>query len=311
MIIPFLTCAILLGFGRLMSGFSTKFTLAFGIFCIVGTTLWNVALIHGWNPKRVFSSGTGFHCCDASTDYRRSYLKLESLFRERGMGYIWPELSPQTPDPRLYPATIPMNISAQSGGKGQWFSLWLNRDEQSFLDTEWNGGEWFDLSATRFPAYGMESLVILPTPPPTVDIQKWMRFQAVFHRAMNVEFSIPEGGSVQECISLLENHRSDAKDDRFLEMIYWERLAQLYRHELRFQDDTLALEKSLEFGYPTAHVYYQLAGNYLRKRDFVNARLNFVKALNAPNNMTASAVWLDRLGYLRQHPEEFAEDRKP
>ena len=128
---------------------------------------------------------------------------------------------------------------------------------------------------------------------------------------MAMEDAIPEGGSVKECIRFLEGQRADALGDRFLEMVYWERLALLYRRELRYQDDMDALRKALELGYPAAHLYYQVAGNYLRSKDFAQAREYFTKARQAPYDRTAAFVWLDRLEDLQAHPDAIDEARKP
>jgi len=311
MIIPFLAAAMVLGFERLVRAFPRGLVLGCALFCIASTAVWDAALMRGWNPRCFFQKGPGSVSCDASRDYRLSYSRLEKQFLEKGRGMIWPELAPQVPDPRLYPATLPFNGTEKNEEAGRWYALWLNKDVRPFLDSEWNGGEWCDLSPERFPAFGTEALVILPSPPSSFNMGRWLRLQKAFHRVMAMEDAIPEGGSVKECIRFLEGQRADALGDRFLEMVYWERLALLYRRELRYQDDMDALRKALELGYPAAHLYYQVAGNYLRSKDFAQAREYFTKARQAPYDRTAAFVWLDRLEDLQAHPDAIDEARKP
>lgn len=311
MIIPFLAAAMVLGFERLVRGFPRGLVLGCALFCVASTAVWDAALMSGWNPRSFFQKGSGNASCDASGDYRLSYSRIEKQFLEKGRGMIWPELAPQVPDPRLYPATLPLNGTDRSEEGARWYALWLNKDVRPFLDSQWHGGEWCDLSPERFPAFGMEALVILPSPPSSIDANWWLRLQKVFHRAMAMEDAVPEGGSVKECIRFLEGHRADAQGDRFLEMVYWERLALLYRRELRYQDDMDALQKAVTLGYPAAHLFYQIGSNYLRAKEYDQAEAYFRKAMDAPLNSTAASVWLERLGMIRSHPEMVEDARKP
>jgi hypothetical protein len=309
LIIPFMALSFSVGVGRIQKELPRTLEKYVFVAIILGMGCWNGLVVSGWNPTRW--AGFSVTCTEVEKrdeNYSNNYRWLHEKSKSEGPGYIWVDVNPEFPNPRYWSAFFSINACVPPLKKASWGALSIPRDELPFLLEIYPNGTWKEVSAWDNPAYGPDVLFVTPV---AADCGRMNRFQDAMHQVGILERATPEGGSLIPCIREMERIRSLSIGDRLLEAVYWERLALLYRRELRYQDDMDALRKALELGYPAAHLYFQVAGNYLRVKDFVHAREYFTKARQAPYDRTAAFVWLARLEDLQTHPDVIDAARKP
>lgn len=300
LVIPLLAFLGAWGFLRVFSGMGDRRAGVWASCLVLAGACWVAAIVKGWDPWHPFVPPVRPICTPVDEGYRKFFEEVSEQARREGPGHIWTDLCPQRPDVRAYPASRPFDLPK---GQADWAVLWIREDLRSFLAPRLPGARWVSLPSSANPAYGRETLVFIPLDRSRLDRSRWETFNEKMHRASEMEFSTPEGGSVTACIAYLESQREASRGDPFLETVYWERLAALNRRELRFDADMVDLQNSLIKGCPAAHVWYQIGGNLLRVKDFTGASRCFRSATAAPDDSTAASVWLERLSQPASLPE--------
>ena len=306
LIIPFHVLLAILGFGRLTGGWSKPWIRAGTFLLVLGTAGWNAINLRGINSWPLAGHSVGVPGESGPSAYQIAYRAIEEKAGKDGPGYLWTAFCPRLADVRLWPALMEFNACLKPAVHAKWAAMWIPHDLQPFLDREWPGGEWIVLSPGARVATGAEDLVILPCGN-EVPLARWNRLHGALRDVDEEVTATPEGGPYGSSASLMEKARDLARGDRFLEAVYWEKMAWLYRRDRRYQKDSEALRNAAGLGVSTAHLDYEMGLVAIRARKFKEARGDFRKALARPLNTTAAAEWLPRVDYYEKHPELILE----
>jgi 4-amino-4-deoxy-L-arabinose transferase-like glycosyltransferase len=247
-----------------------------------------------------------------SLERYRAFQILDKIKKDRGPGLILADFDTDSfNDPTLSLMAYPFNAAQNAsllhvllGEKQppQWVAVFVNAHYEPFLKKRFPLGAWFPVSKGLSLPHGGELLGVIPVVPrdaPT--LYAWCEAHEIFENADRQRF-FQSRGNVQPSIQTLDSAKSLMKNDPFLESFYWDKRAAYEYVALDYGQQLYSYQMAVKEGYPTADLYYKW-GELLRvKGDLAGAREAYVKATQAPLDLTPSAQIL--AGLKAQLPEK-------
>ncbi|HTC22048.1 MAG TPA: glycosyltransferase family 39 protein [bacterium] len=186
----------------------------------------------------------------------------------------------------------------------QWLAVFVNSHYEPFLQKRFPGGKWFPVSKDLPSADGGDLLGVIPvTAADYPAFLAWVGADKIFEEADRQRF-LQSPGDVQPSIQTLDRARSLVGGDLFLQSLYWDKRAAYEYVALNYDQQLYSYQMAVKEGYPTADLYFKL-GELLRVRGrLAEAREAYLKATQAPLDLTPSSQIL--AGLKAQPPSEAA-----
>ena len=234
-----------------------------------------------------------------SVERLRAYQILEALQKQEGPGFVLSELVPDLYDQSLGLADFAFNVEENPGlkaGQARWAALLINVDYQPYLARVLPEGKWYRLAPdVDWPDGGL-MLAVFPLPstdPGTLN--RWIGADRASHDLAPLVFDNRDYKSRAPVLERLESLYPLFQGDRFLESCFWEKVAENEYGDRNYAGQINALDKAIERGCPTAHLYNDLGALFLRRSRLPEAREAFQKALGCSPNYTSAAAGLRAL----------------
>ncbi len=240
-----------------------------------------------------------------SLERYRAYQILDEFQKNNGPGFILTDFDTNSfNDPTLSVMTYPFNTAvnttllhelASENQPVKWLAVFVNAQYEPFLKKRFSEGEWFRVSSGLSLADGGDMLGILPiTPENAATLYAWCGAHGIFLAADQRRF-LQNEGSLYPVIQILETAFPAVKGDPFLESVYWDKRAAYEYVNLDYDQQLLSYEMAVTKGYPTADLYFKLGELFRVKGRLAQARLAYLKATQAPLDLTPSAEILATL----------------
>jgi hypothetical protein len=236
-----------------------------------------------WNSPETWS-GYG-----KSLERSRALPILEKTAAARGPGLVFDQFPPGLCDQSLSVLSHPFNAvqnPALSPAEARWAGILANVNFKPFLDRRFTQGKVYALSSGLNRPDGGWMLYIFPvTDQNRPVLEKWREAAWAFESHPHQDARV--------LLSMLQKARPAFRGDAFLESSYWEKHSDLLFRASGFKDMNGPIEdlqRAVQNGYPSAHLYEKLGTFYWMKGDSMNARLAFEKARKAPLGLFQSSL---------------------
>jgi hypothetical protein len=235
----------------------------------------------------------------------RAYQMLDELQKAKGPGFVLAGFDTNSfNDPTISVMTYPFNaalnasLSRELAGQKQspkWLAVFVNAHYGPFLKKRFPEGQWFLVSKGLSLPDGGDMLGIIPiTPQNAQTLYAWCGAHEIFQVADQRRF-LQNDGNLDSVIQVLETASLSLKGDPFLESVYWDKRAAYEYVDLDYDQQLYSYQMAVKEGYPTAEFYYKL-GELLRvKGHLTEAQGAYLKATQAPLDLTPSAQILAAL----------------
>ncbi len=238
-----------------------------------------------------------------SMEKYRTYKILNDYQKNHDSGYIMTNFDNNAfNDPTLLLMTRnfnfnndPRNKALKKSGLGQiisWIAIFVDIHYQTFLESRLPNAEWFSVSK-KIPGEGTRSMLGI-IPKEGKDNGKWFQAHARFQQADIQRFS-QNDGNMEAIIKTLGTAYPLVKGDSFLESVYWDKRAAYEYEDLNFDQQLFSYQMAVTRGYPTADLYFKLGELYRVKGRFNEARDAYLKATQAPLDLTQARAMLEWL----------------
>ena len=240
-----------------------------------------------------------------SLERYRAYQILDEVQKTKGPGFFLTGFDTNSfNDPTLSVMTYPFNadlnasLSRELAGQKQspkWLAVFVNTHYEPFLKKRFPEGEWFLVSKGLSLPDGGDMLGIIPiTPQNAQTFYNWYKVHNVFQAADQRRF-LQNDGNLDTVIQILETASLPMGGDPFLESVYWDKRAAYEYQNLNYDQQLLSYQMAVTKGYPTADLYYKW-GELLRvKGRLAEAQEAYLKATQAPLDLTPAAQILAAL----------------
>ncbi len=201
-------------------------------------------------------------------------------------------------EPTLSAMTYSFNAARDSDlfmGYPRWTAVFVNIHYQNFLKDRFPEGRWFKVSKDLYLSNGGDMLGLIPfTKSNSQTLGFWNQANAVFEKADLQRFN-QGGGHIEKILKTLESAYPLVKGDPFLESVYWDKRAAFEYEDLNYEEQLRSYQMAVSLGYPSADLYYKLGQLLMVKQRYPGAQEAFLKATQAPLNLTqahAALEWL-------------------
>ena len=277
-VFPLLMGVTACGFGALLAGVrKEKRVWVLSLLLFFSTAIDGAWIVRIHEDPLNSASGASSHTINLQN--RPAYQILRYWEGQKGPGLIFTEFFPDGKDYTLYGTTYGFNAAANprlGPDKATWAALLTDRHYYPFLAPRLSGARYYWVGK-GIPGDGeKEMLAVMPVDGEKIPyLRDWMKAQLYF---LNLERDINNISAIRStydrALATLKAGPDSIGTDRFLRSLYWEKAADFYyTNDFRshYQDLVDCLQKSVEEGVPSAHLYYKLGGLYLRKRNFAEA----------------------------------------
>ncbi|HUO57364.1 MAG TPA: glycosyltransferase family 39 protein, partial [bacterium] len=231
-----------------------------------------------------------------SLEHYRAYQALEKAQEEKGPGAILASFDTNAFNDPTLPFMSRVLSSAMRGGIPKWVAVFVNENYEPFLKKRYPAGNWIWVGKGLSLENGGELLGIIPFEALTPeDKEAWIATNWDLQKADLQRFS-QSSGRLDKSVEILSN-ASSYKFDPFLESVYWDKMGAYAYENLDYDSQMKAYQNSLSRGYPTADLYFKMGQLFLVKQQYGEARKAFLKATQAPLDLTPSRTWLDWLDH--------------
>ncbi len=233
-------------------------------------------------------------------DFSRAYPLLEAAHQKGVPLFLFLNLNENNLDQTLNVVTSPfdeMGRTAFLKQDNQKAVLLVNANYEPFLKKEMPDSEWTWLSPDLANDDGGLMLGFVPVNASNQPIlERWAKANDVFKRNNDI-YMDPVSDQANETLKDLYAHYAIFQGDRFLESVFWQKVAfyEIYRHQI--PEAVAALKNGVQNGYPSAQFYNQLGElfAFFGKKD--EAEGYFKKALSCPVNRTTAEENLKHLQF--------------
>lgn len=173
-------------------------------------------------------------------------------------------------------------------------ALLVNCNYEPFLKKEFPNSRWTWLSPDLPDDYGGLMLGFVPVNSSTDKIlERWKKADEVFNQNNQIymESDIDANSNIKD----LYAHYSIFHGDRFLESVFWEKVAYYEKYHNKIPEAVAALKNSVKYGYATAQFYCELGDLFAFNGYKKEAEGYFEKAIECPVNRTTAAGKLKQL----------------
>jgi hypothetical protein len=252
-----------------------------------------------------------------SLEKYHAYRILNSMQEKLGQGNILANFDTNSfNDPTLSVMTYPFN-TAENYKLGlklikqdilvDWTAVFVNTSYEPFLQKRFPDMSWFHLSeGLNFENSNYSLGIIYSNPTKNIDITStWFHLNTIFFFADRQRFLKPNSDYVL-ILQILENaynffpqlrkiEKLSSKNDPFLESVYWDKRAAYEYEALNYEEQLRSYQMAVTRGYPTSDLYYKLGQLLLVKQRYPEAQEAFLKATQAPLDLTQAHSLLEWL----------------
>jgi hypothetical protein len=234
-----------------------------------------------------------------AVDFSRAYPILEAAHKNGVSLLILSNLNNNNLDQTLNVVSSPfdeadrpffLNQSAQKA------AILVNCNYEPFLKREFPDSKWIWLSPDLSNDYGGLVLGFVPINSHTrKTLGRWKRADEVFNQNNEIYMEFISQQSVDLILKDLYAHYPVFRGDRFLESVFWEKVAFYEEFQMKIPEAVAALKNGIKDGYDAAQFYNKLGVLFALFANKEEAKGCFEKALNCPVNRTTAAENLKRL----------------
>jgi hypothetical protein len=232
-------------------------------------------------------------------DFSRAYPLLESAHRNGLSLSMLLNLNNNNLDQTLNVVSCPFEEAGrpeQLGQPGQKAALLVNSNYEPFLKKEFPDSQWTWLSPDLPNDYGGFALGFIPVNPDNEKIlERWKKADDIFKKNNDLYLEYTTAQDIDLILKDLYAHYSIFKGDRFLESVFWEKVAFYEEFQNRIPEAMMALKNGAQEGYPSAQFFNELGdlSAFFGKKE--EAEVYFKKAIVCPVNRTTAAEKLKQL----------------
>jgi tetratricopeptide (TPR) repeat protein len=226
-----------------------------------------------------------------SIERYRAHFLLDQMAKEKGTGLVFADFFPGLADQTLmitddgYNAVLNPTLPFDSA---TWAAVLSNVNEEPFLKNRFPQGKAVWLSSGLTCPDGGLILWTMPVNPENREsLRGWKKASDAFQAAPGV--------SEEDLLRGLLSAYPAYQGDPFLESCFLEKEADLVYRISGFKDYQKPIEllnRAIQRGYPSAHLYLKLGSFYMMSGDSPAARRAFEKALKAPLDRTQARQYL-------------------
>ena len=205
-------------------------------------------------------------------------------------------------DPTLSLMTYGLNGARNTESDPPQKELWavfINTHYTPFLRRRFPESQWacFPIGPMRQPADGGNVLGFLSDIPGQVpNLRQWLLAHELFQKADLQRFS-QEKADFKAVLQTLESAYPLVKGDPFLESVFWDKRGSYEYEALNYDQHLYSYQMAVTKGYPTADFYFKLGQLLLLKGKKAEAQAAFLKATQAPLDLTPAKAVLDWLNH--------------
>jgi hypothetical protein len=233
-----------------------------------------------------------------SVDFSRAYPILESVHKSGRPLWVLSHLHNNNYDQTFNIASGPFDEAGHPDVLNQsnlTAALLVNCNYEPFLRKEFPESQWMWLSPELDNDYGGFALVFIPVNSRTEKIlERWKRADEVFSQNNGIYLESPSDDNT-EILKDLYAHYSIFRGDRFLESIFWGKVAYYEEIKTHIPEAAASLKKGIRNGYPAAQFYNQLGDLSAFSGNKEEAKGYFEKAMGCPVNRTTAVEHLKLL----------------
>lgn len=270
-----------------------------------------------------------------SLEKYRAGKTLDLFQQEHGPAYVFSSFDPNAfNDPTLavmncknYPPRKKNGYKAiedfYPGPKeGDWIAIFVNIHLLPFLTKKFPDAQWFRLNENLPNEYGGSILGLIQANKNMPMADSWYLANKAFEGADLNRF-LTNGGKIEDSLKILEKGYQNwttggwptvllenghpiksfplptKVKDPFIESIYWDKRATYEYEALNYDEQLRSYQMAVTRGYPTADLYYKMGQLYLVKQRYAEAKEAFLKATQAPLDLTPAKSMLE---WLRTQP---------
>jgi hypothetical protein len=233
-----------------------------------------------------------------SVDFSRAYPILENEHRKGAPLLMLLNLNNHDADQTINVITSPFNEAGRFGALNQTAqeaAILVNGNYEPFLKKELPDSQWTWLSPDIPNDYGGLMLGFVPVDSRTSEIlQRWKKADDVLNQN-NEDFI--ESTSQPSAVALkgLYAHYPVFQGDRFLESVFWDKVAFYEVFQKSMPEAVAALKKGITAGYPSAQFFNELGDLFAYFGYKKEAEDYFKKAIKCPVNRTTAVEHLKHL----------------
>lgn len=234
-----------------------------------------------------------------AVDFSRAYPILEAAHKNGVSLLILSNLNNNNLDQTLNVVSSPfgetygpffLNQSAQKA------AILVNCNYESFLKREFPDSDWIWLSPDFSNDYGGLVLGFVPINSHTrKTLERWKKADQVFNQNNEIYMEFISQQSVDSILKDLYAHYPVFRGDRFLESVFWEKVAFYEEFQMKIPEAVAALKNGTKDGYDAAQFYNKLGVLFTLFANKEEAKSYFEKALKCQVNRTTAAENLKRL----------------
>jgi hypothetical protein len=234
-----------------------------------------------------------------TVDFSRAYQQLNAA-RDRGLRFgVLSDLNNNNANQTLDIVSSPLDAFQKPVSENpsvQSAVLLINCNYEPFLKREFPDSRWTWLSPDLPNDYGGLTLGFIPLDSHTGPIlERWKKANGIFKQNNDLYMEHISGQSVDPILNDLYAHYALFQGDRFLESVFWEKVAFYEEFQMKIPEAVAALKKAAQDGYAAAELYNKLGVLTALLGNQEEAEGYFEKALCCPVNRTTAAENLKRL----------------
>ena len=231
-----------------------------------------------------------------SVERLRAYGILKNLQSRLGPGYLASGLVPDLYDQSLEAASWEFNAAenpALNSVYPRWAAVLTNVHYQTYFQREFPEGKFIWLAGDMGRPDGGLALEILPWPSSQPkELARILSANQASEEMVPVILDNRDYRPRKPVLEALFSRFGYFRGDRFLSSCFWEKVAENEYGDRNISAQILALEKAVQEGIPTAHLYNELAALYFRMGRLKEARKAYGDAMRFPLNHTSAAAGL-------------------
>jgi hypothetical protein len=246
---------------------------------------------------------------DVLDDNRKAYAVLDSVQKQMGPGLLFTDFLLLSHNHSLSVTTYWFNAALNpklDPHRARWAAIVTNVHYQHYLAKRFPKAQWFWIDQNVPEEDGGLTVGVIPVDAgDEAVIEKWAEAHLIFHDLnIQAENILSKKNLYRQAESDLSKNSAFMAQDPFLESCYDEWAAQ-YHYGPTFEKNIQAIQRAIQKGYPTAHLYCKLGNFLLADHQWQEARNAYQMALTQKPNYTVAAAalqYLDGLPLMKGKP---------
>ena len=257
-------------------------------------------LIHLWKTYHPIASNS------SAIEFSKSFQILKETNNQKGPGEILWGFDTDINDTTLDVATYGFNAAENprlSPENTQWVAFIANANYKTFLANKFPNAEFYWLGMDSFWNQGGLMLVLVFKDKKNEStLEHWNKVNKEFHNSTDDYFLNPLVGQERSNYQKFLETEPLIKGDRFLESIFYEKLAYFQRTNSDRRLLIALIKNAAQKGYPAAHLLVTEGLLWRAEGNYPEAEKAFKKAMRSQLNLTDAKKNLKILGLLKKAP---------